>query len=132
MAGTFAVITFVVTQKNALVIALVSRDIARTAGVRRSPYELYLSANVRSDRGAGTALFLGVLLMGSLIIIPAATAKQLSKNLNQMLILAASLAVTATVSGSAIAFRLHRETGPLIVIISAIGFLISVFLPSRA
>ena len=28
--------------------------------------------------------------------------------------------------------RAPRETGPLIVIISAIGFLISVFLPSRA
>jgi zinc transport system permease protein len=129
LAGTFAVITFVVTQKNALVIALVSRDIARTAGVNVRRLNLIYLQMFALTVALGLR-YLGVLLMGSLIIIPAATAKQLSKNLNQMLVLAASLAVTATLSGSSIAFRLHRETGPLIVLISAVGFLISILLPS--
>jgi zinc transport system permease protein len=70
--------------------------------------------------------FLGVLLMGSLIIIPAASAKNLSRNLNQMLILAAVFAAAATGAGSSLALWLHQETGPLIVTISTIGFLITV------
>jgi ABC-type Mn2+/Zn2+ transport system permease subunit len=63
--------------------------------------------------------------MGGLIIIPAATAKRLARNLNGMLLLAAALAVCATLIGTAIAAWLHRETGPLIVLVAAVGFLAS-------
>ncbi len=69
--------------------------------------------------------YLGVLLMGSLIIVPAATAKRLSRNLNQMLALSAVLAVMATVCGTSLGWWLHRETGPLIVTIAAAGFLLT-------
>ena len=125
LAGAGAVIAFVVSQKNALVIALVSRDIARTAGVDTRRLNLIYLQMFALTVALGLR-YLGVLLMGSLIIIPAATAKQLSKSLNQMLTLAASFAVAATAAGSALGFWLHRETGPLIVTISAMCFLITV------
>lgn len=68
-------------QKHALVLALVSPDIARTAGVNlRRLNLLYLLVF-----GLTVALglrYLGVLLTGSLIIIPAATAEHLSTNLS--------------------------------------------------
>jgi ABC-type Mn2+/Zn2+ transport system permease subunit len=125
LAGATAVIVFVVSQKDALVIALVSRDIARTAGVDTRRLNL-IYLQVFALTVALGLRYLGILLMGSLIIIPAATAKHLSRNLNQMLALAALFAVAATAAGSSLGFWLHRETGPLIVTISAIGFLISV------
>jgi ABC-type Mn2+/Zn2+ transport system permease subunit len=125
LAGASAVIVFVVNRKDALVIALVSPDIARTAGVDTRRLNL-IYLQVFALTVALGLRYLGILLMGSLIIIPAATAKHLSKNLNQMLALAAIFAVAATAAGSALGLWLHRETGPLIVSISATGFLITV------
>jgi ABC-type Mn2+/Zn2+ transport system permease subunit len=69
--------------------------------------------------------FLGVLLMGALIIIPAATAKRLARNLTGMLVIAVVVAVIATAAGTLLAFWLHRETGPLIVVVAAGLFLLS-------
>lgn len=69
--------------------------------------------------------YLGVLLMGALIIIPAATAKRLAGNLTGMLLAAVSVAVVATVAGSWLASSFHRETGPLIVTVAAGCFLLS-------
>lgn len=126
LAGAGAVIAFVVSQKNALVVVLVSRDIARTAGIDTRRLNLIYLQMFALTVALGLR-YLGVLLMGSLIIIPAATAKHLSRSLNQMLTLAAAFAVGATATGSALGFWLHRETGPLIVTISGLGFLITVF-----
>jgi ABC-type Mn2+/Zn2+ transport system permease subunit len=128
-----AVIGFVISRKNALVLALVSPDIARTAGVDVRLLNLLYLQMFALTIALGLR-YLGVLLMGSLIIIPAATAKRLSQSLNQMLMLAALAALVATVAGSVLALRLHRETGPLIVTLSATGFLLTMFprFPRRA
>jgi ABC-type Mn2+/Zn2+ transport system permease subunit len=69
--------------------------------------------------------YLGILLMGALIIIPAATAKRVASNLTTMLLGASALAVVATVAGTWLAVWLHRETGPLIVLVAAMFFALS-------
>jgi ABC-type Mn2+/Zn2+ transport system permease subunit len=124
LAGAAAVILFIITQRNRLVVILVSPDVARTAGVNvRLVNLLYLQAFALT-----TALglrYLGVLLMGALIIIPPATAKRLAGNLSQMLLIAVVIGVVATAVGTVIAFWLHRETGPVIVSVAAICFLVS-------
>jgi ABC-type Mn2+/Zn2+ transport system permease subunit len=119
-----AVIGFVVRQKDALVVTLVSPDIARTAGINVRLLDLLYLQTFALTVALGLR-YLGVLLMGSLIIIPAATAKRLSSNLNQMLVVAALAALLATVIGSSVAGVLHRETGPLIVTLAAAGFLLT-------
>lgn len=118
VAVSGAVVAFVVYHRNNLVIALVSPDIARTAGVNIRRLDLlYLEAFALTV--ALGLRYLGVLLMGSLIIIPAATAKRLSRNLTKMLATSAGIALSATVVGSYLGGRLHRETGPLIVVLAA-------------
>ena len=74
------VVAFIVTQRNKLVVMLVSPDVARTAGinVRRLNLLYLLTFALIIALGLG---YLGVLLMGALIIILAATAKRLAKNL---------------------------------------------------
>lgn len=124
LAGAVVVITFILSRRDALLIALVSPDIARTAGVDVRRLDLLYLLTFALTVALGLR-YLGVLLMGSLIIIPAATAKRLSTNLTQMLTLASSLAVLATVAGSYLASWLHRETGPIIVTIAAAGFLVA-------
>jgi zinc transport system permease protein len=63
--------------------------------------------------------------MGSLIIIPAATAKYLARSLRGMFSIAVVAAVFATIAGDAIASRLDRPTGPLIVVVAAAVFFLS-------
>ena len=119
-----AIVLFLVTHRHSLVILLVSPDLARTAGVDVRRIELLYLLTLALTIALGLR-YLGVLLMGALIIIPAVTAKRLARNLNEMLALAVALAVLATVSGIWIAGWFQRETGPLIVIVAAVGFLLS-------
>jgi ABC-type Mn2+/Zn2+ transport system permease subunit len=69
--------------------------------------------------------YLGVLLIGSLAIIPAATAKRLALNLNGMLAIAVAVSVIATVAGTQIAHVLHREAGPAVVLVAGACFVVS-------
>jgi len=124
------VIGFILWRKHALVLALVSPDIARTTGVNVRRLDL-IYLEVFALTVALGLRFLGVLLMGSLIIIPAAAAKRLSNNLNQMLTIAVAGSLFATVTGSALAEWLHRETGPLIVSVAAAGFVLTLAIPRR-
>jgi zinc transport system permease protein len=125
-----AVVAFVMSRKHALVLALVSPDIARTANVNVRRLNLMYLQMFALTVALGLR-YLGVLLMGSLIIVPAATAKRLSTGLNQMLAWSAILAVAATMSGTWLGWWLHRETGPLIVTIAAAGFLLTFATPRR-
>ena len=119
-----AVVVFVVRRKNDLVVALVSPDIARTVGIDIRRLDLlYLQMFVLTI--ALGLRYLGVLLMGSLVIIPAATARRFTNQLTHMLVTAAVVALIVTVSGTYIASWLHRETGPVIVTFAAGVFFLS-------
>ena len=124
LVAAAGVTLFVWRRKNALVVTLVSPDIARTVGIDVRRLNLLYLEMFALTVALGLR-YLGVLLMGSLIIIPAATAKRLSGNLDQMLIMAAAIAIAVTVVGSAVATSLHRPTGPLIVSLAATGFFLS-------
>jgi ABC-type Mn2+/Zn2+ transport system permease subunit len=63
--------------------------------------------------------------MGALIIIPAVTSKRIARKLSEMLSLSIILAVLATLLGMGIASSLQQETGPIIVLVAAGGFAIS-------
>jgi ABC-type Mn2+/Zn2+ transport system permease subunit len=130
LAGAVAVVLFLLTQKDKLVISLVSTDIARTAGIRVARLELmYLFAFALTV--ALGLRYLGVLLMGSLVIIPAATAKSLARSLKGMFALAAGLAILSTLLGELLAARLGRPTGPIIISIAAGFFFASLPLRRR-
>lgn len=124
MVASIVVIAFVLTQRNKLVIALVSQDVARTAGINVKGLELAYMITFALTIALGLR-YLGVLLMGALIIIPAATAKRISKNLGGMLATAVVLAAISTIAGTLLAERLHRESGSVIVTVAAGLFLVS-------
>ncbi|HTN51932.1 MAG TPA: metal ABC transporter permease [Anaeromyxobacter sp.] len=118
LAGAAVVAAFVLAQRSRLVLALVSVDIARTSGIRVARLELLYLLAFALTVALGLR-YLGVLLMGSLVIIPAATAKHLARNLDGMLATSAAVAVASTVAGELLAARLHRPTGPVIIAIAA-------------
>ncbi len=122
--AAIGIIVFTITRRNSLIVTLVSPDVARTAGINVSRLNLLYLQMFALTIALGLR-YLGVLLMGALIIIPAATAKRLASNLSGMLYIAVAVAVVATVLGTWIATWLHRETGPLIVTVAASAFLVS-------
>ncbi len=119
-----AVVIFVLAERRRLIVAIVSPDIARTAGINVRGLELVFLEMFAMTVALGLR-YLGVLLMGSLIIIPAATAKRLCSNVNQMLVTAATIAVAVTLVGSIVAVPLQRESGPVIVTLAAGIFFLS-------
>jgi ABC-type Mn2+/Zn2+ transport system permease subunit len=119
--GAAAVVAFILRRKHALVISLVSPDVARTVGINVRVLNLVYLQMFALTVALGLR-YLGVLLMGSLIIIPAASAKRLSSSLDQMLLIAALMAMAVTLTGSLAAAWLHKPTGPIIVTTAAIGF----------
>jgi ABC-type Mn2+/Zn2+ transport system permease subunit len=124
LVAATVVIGFVMRAQSRLVITLVSPDLARTAGVDvgRTNLSFLLAFAVTVALGLR---YLGVLLMGSLIIIPAATAKYLARGLREMQVLAVASALLATLVGSLAAPRLHVETGPLIIAVAAVIFVVA-------
>jgi zinc transport system permease protein len=130
LAASVAVVVFVVSQRNKLVVILVSPEVARTAGIDVRRLNLLYLEMFALTIALGLR-YLGVLLMGALIIVPAATAKRLAGNLGGMLAAAAVIAVAATAAGNGLAIWLHRQTGPLIVLVAAGCFLLSFLWDSR-
>lgn len=119
-----AVVFFILEQKSSLVLALVSPEIGRTAGINVERLNLVFLGTFALTVALGLR-YLGVLLMGSLIIIPAATAKGVTRTLTGMLVAAVVVAVLATVAGTLVAEVLHRPTGPVIISVAAAMFVFS-------
>ncbi len=107
-----------------LAITLVSPDIARTAGVNVRRLDLLYLLAFAPTIALGLR-YLGVLLMGALIIIPVVTSKRIARKLSEMLWLSIIIAVLATLLGMGLAASLQQETGPIIVLVAAAGFAIS-------
>ena len=131
LAGSILVIAFALLARNRLIITLVSSEIALTSGINVQRLNLLFLVAFAVTVALGLR-YLGVLLMGSLVISPAATARRLARNLNGMFAASIAVAVLSTVSGTYIAAGLHRVSGPVIVTIAAACFLLAVlYKPSR-
>jgi ABC-type Mn2+/Zn2+ transport system permease subunit len=124
LVASILIVAFVITQRNKLIVMLVSPDVARTAGIGVRRLNLLFLETFALTIALGLR-YLGVLLMGALIIIPAATAKRLANNLTTMLVVAVTIAVAATVIGTWLAGLAPHETGPLIVTVAAAFFALS-------
>ncbi|HUN71116.1 MAG TPA: metal ABC transporter permease [Steroidobacteraceae bacterium] len=124
IVGALIVIVFVLRRRNALVVRLVSPEIAMTSSVDVARLDLYFLLAFALTIGLGLR-FLGVLLMGSLIIIPAAIARRFARSLTTMLIVSVAVAVAATAAGSYVAWLTGRPSGPFIVMAAGGLFFIS-------
>lgn len=124
LSVAIAIVLFIVFFRNNLVIMMVSPDIARTAGINVRRFDLLYLESFALTIALGLR-YLGVLLMGALIIIPAATSKRLAHDLKSMLWFSVALSVISTTLGSGIAVHLRREAGPIIVLVATALFLLS-------
>jgi len=119
-----AVISFVMWHRHRLVLALVSPEIAHTAGIDVRRLNLYFLLVFALTIALGLR-YLGVLLVGSLVIIPAATAKRLARSLRGMLGISVLASIASTALGTWLSFALHRTPGSMIVLVAATFFFLS-------
>jgi ABC-type Mn2+/Zn2+ transport system permease subunit len=125
VVGCVLVIAFVIRARSRLVIALVSPDLARTTGIDVRRLDLMFLLAFAMTVALGLR-HLGVLLMGSLVIIPAATAMYLARDLRSMQLVAVAIAVASTIGGSLLAPHMHLPIGPVVITIAAAIFFASI------
>ena len=118
------VIGFILRYRHALVLSLISRELAKTAAIPTDRLQLGFLIAFALTVILGMK-FLGVLLMGSLIIVPAATARNIAANLIAMLTVASASAFIAVVMGLVWAAQFNVQPGPPIILIAGILFLVS-------
>jgi ABC-type Mn2+/Zn2+ transport system permease subunit len=116
--------------RHELILSLFSPDLAASAGVKVSRVNLWFLLLF------GLAIlvslrFLGALLVGSLIIIPASAARQLTHSLGKFLILSVALAMLAMLLGLLNANYYGLEPGPTVVVTATAIFLLSLLKPKK-
>lgn len=120
------VIMFVITKlisKN-LLLGIVSEDLAKASGVNVSRLNLVYLLLVGAIVALGIK-FLGTLLTGALVIIPAVTAKNLAGSINQFQVLSIGFGVVSAVVGILVTSLFGITSGPAIVLVSIVFFVIS-------
>ncbi|MBU0498743.1 MAG: metal ABC transporter permease [Gammaproteobacteria bacterium] len=128
-AGALALMLLALLWRPLLALT-VHEELARVEGIRVDLIQavfLLLVALVI----AVSMKIVGVLLITSLMIIPAATARRLSRTPEQMALLAALTGISSVALGLAGSLQWDTPTGPSIVVASALLFTSSRVLPSR-
>ncbi|MDE2019047.1 MAG: metal ABC transporter permease [Patescibacteria group bacterium] len=116
--------------RDRLIISLFSSELASSTGINVNTvnllylllFGLAILANLR---------FLGALLVGSLIIVPASAARQLTHTLGAFLITSVSLSVASMLIGFWISESYGSELGPTVVVVSAAFFMVSLLKKKR-
>jgi len=132
-AAALAIVTFVLVRKDRLTLALFSPDLAAASGLNTSRLSLEFLL-LFSLTILVCLKFLGALLAGALLMIPAATGRRVAKGINSFLARSVLASVVAVVAGLLIASRLPASVsqGPVIVLAAAAGFIaVSLFARGR-
>jgi zinc transport system permease protein len=67
----------------------------------------------------------GIVLVNALLVIPAATAKLLARSLTQLFVLAPLCGTAAALAGLAVSYAFDLPSGPAIVMVAGLGFLVA-------
>jgi zinc transport system permease protein len=115
-----------------LLAVTVHEDLARAEGVPSLAVRLIFMLLIAMIIAFAMKI-VGILLITSLLIIPAATARRRARSPEQMAVMAALIGAIAVVGGLFASLRLDTPSGPSIVVAAAAMFVLSLTLPrSRA
>ncbi|OGN12491.1 MAG: hypothetical protein A3C71_01835 [Candidatus Yanofskybacteria bacterium RIFCSPHIGHO2_02_FULL_43_15c] len=125
-AMIFSLIAIVTVSQiyNHLVLGTISNDLASSIGIRTKKIDFIFLLIVALIVALGIKI-VGSLLMGALVIIPAAAAKNLSRNLTAYGNLSALFGLLSAAGGVYLASRLGFSPGPIVVLSSAAIFFVS-------
>jgi zinc transport system permease protein len=126
----FAAILFAVvlirlfTSLSPLALITANEELAHVSGipVRMANYIFVLVLTVTV---ALSIRLLGIILVTSLIVVPPATARNLSRNLRQQLITSVLVGIAGALTGTVLAYQLDVPCGPAIVLTCIALFILS-------
>ena len=109
---------------NKLLVISVNKELAASRGIKTSLYE-----NVFVIVVAVVVMlsikWVGILLINSLLILPAASARNLSRNSRQYLVGSVGLSLVSAISGLLVSFYADTSAGATIVAVSTVIFFIT-------
>ena len=115
-------ITYKISKK--IVLNIISKDLSASMGVSTSKINFIFILLVATIVALGLKVA-GTLLMGSLVIIPAAAAKNISLSLKSYNLISGLFGFVTTVLGILIALNLSLQPGPIVVLVGGCVFLIT-------
>jgi zinc transport system permease protein len=127
--GGIAILVILALNWRPLLAATVSPELAEAEGLRPEVSRILLMLLMASVIAIAMKL-VGVMLITSLLIIPAATARRLSATPEIMAIVAAILGAVAVVAGLYGSLTWDTASGPSIVVAALMIFLISLAVPT--
>ena len=113
-----------------LIISSISEDLAAANKINRKMYNLIYLMTTALVVALGVKM-VGSLLVGALVVVPAAASRNISRNIHQYSYLASLLGILSAILGFAIYQLTHFSIGPLIILASVLFFLISLFWKRR-
>ena len=132
MAAVLFVIFSVFFLKDQLSLTIFSPDLAAATGVNVSRLDLYFLFLFSLTVLVGLR-FIGALLASALIIVPAATARQLTDKLSRFVLLAAVVSLLSVTAGFLLNVFVFKfsTAGPTIAILSSVLFGLSLLRNTR-
>lgn len=118
------IIIFIFFFKEKLTVNLVSAELAKVTGINTTRLNLYFILIFVLNIILGLK-FLGVLLVGSLIIVPAAVGRNLGGSINSALLIAALAGALSVLVGYFIASAYSLSLGPIVISVATALFLLS-------
>ena len=123
---SLAVIVFAVIRsvRNDLILSGISPDIARAQGVNIKTQNLIYLISIAAITAVGIKIT-GTLLVGALVVIPAAASKNISRNLKEYLFLSVLFGIFSSILGIIVFKTYNLPVGPMIVLVSVVIFVFS-------
>ncbi|MBE1283261.1 MAG: hypothetical protein GJ676_08100 [Rhodobacteraceae bacterium] len=109
---------------SALMTATLNPDLAHAAGIDPRREQLVLTVALALVVAVAIKV-VGALLIGALLIIPAASARALAPTPERMALVATGLAMTAALAGLQASYSFDTPTGPTIVCVAAALFAVT-------
>lgn len=124
--AAFLVSAIILYLKERFLLSFISADIAKTAGLNVDRLNLVFLLVFAAAVMLGLK-FLGVLLTGALVIVPAAASRNLAKSFNADIFIAVAVAVLSVAVGLPLASAFGKEAGPVVVAVASAIFFLSLF-----
>jgi len=122
----FSVLIFLAVKRiyPKMVLAGISGDLAKSEGISIKKYNFIYLLSIAAIVAIGVKI-IGALLVGALLIVPAAAARNLSRNLREYYLGSILLGAAAAFLGILLFKFTGFPAGPLIILVSTVFFLIS-------
>ena len=122
--GASLIAIFMYWRWSALLVSTLNVDLAAASGIKPQREQFFLNIALAVIVAMAIKI-VGILLIASLLIIPAATVRLFSRTPEQMAIFAAVAGIISVIGGMNASYHLDVPAGPAIICISACLFVLS-------